>query len=1143
MLLEKPTQHFDHAGNHEVTDPFYRQIVEALSGHLDWKVFQRCMGDLLRDTFPGLVPISGSDDQGMDGAISEGEGEPFPLLCTTGRDVIGNLTRNLDSILSSGGRHRKVALATSQALSPRRRGYLQRRAREKGFTSLQIFDQQSIADRLYRNPRWCRDLLNLSGTPGTLSAVPRRRPMLEIELVGREADVEWLRGTSGDRLISGQPGAGKTYLLHQLVREGWGLFLASHDQTDIANSVRSQKPEVIIVDDAHNEPLQLEILWHLRDELDAKFDIVATTWRGEEDEVAEALGSLARPKIRRLELLTREQILQVYQLAGIRGPDNIMRVLIDQAARKPGLAITLASLCLQGSWHEVLEGRILTRSLMTQFKKLVGPESADLLATLGLAGDRGMPLELAGEFLGLTRQKGRELALGLASGGVLSEMDRGNVSVWPRELRWALVGQVFFQDSVTHDYQQLLEKAPSFDSATATLLGAAHRGAKIPQQDLLNLVAKSRSADVWRSFTTLGEHEARWALEHYTGDMVYLAREAISVAPHPTVPILLERAAVTEGPLHSQPYHPLRILEDWIRDVRVPPSEVLQRRRTLIRLARQYLQTGGNRSTGVHSLLLTLSPNMEGTSPDPVNPEGTKYRWGLLPQEQLEELEHLWHEVRDEIREIDAATWQRIKSLLWGWIHPESVAATKDVPPNHKRIMRAFAAKMLQDIAPMIAGRRGLTAGIKRLAARIGLQLPLESDSTFEFLYPEDYPFEDLQENAVSEDLRELVDTWVTERDPGAVARQLALYEVEANDISAQLWQPRVHELCKLLANSTERPDQWLQAFLDQNLNGGSVSPFLEKMTSSQSKNQDRLLERCLQLEDYSAFAVELILKSSKVTANLLESAIKKTTPEVILNLAGRNELPMETLRAFIACKHSDSALAAAVGEWLARPRGQVRQELLGSWRSAILNVRKTSHDGLQYFLGEILAKNSILSFTWLQRRLNADDLACLLQDDLACGRALKTLNFDQRAVLLQELKETPYLGSLLRRIIDKSPHLYGQLLSRIELEVYHLAPLTDRPDSDWSELALRALGEGLDPKEIATASFVRDPFSPEGRVVWGAESGSIEQLIEHDRAFAELENHPNEDIQLVAAHGRRMARERIDALKEDVRRNEIRGQ
>src|SRR5436305_3410689 len=80
-------------------DPFYEEILAGLNGPLDRDLFEACMTDLLRDTFPSLVPVRGGKDSGMDGAIADGEGEPYPLVATTAKDVKRNLTRSLDSLL------------------------------------------------------------------------------------------------------------------------------------------------------------------------------------------------------------------------------------------------------------------------------------------------------------------------------------------------------------------------------------------------------------------------------------------------------------------------------------------------------------------------------------------------------------------------------------------------------------------------------------------------------------------------------------------------------------------------------------------------------------------------------------------------------------------------------------------------------------------------------------------------------------------------------------------------------------------------------------------------------------------------------------------------------------------------------------
>jgi hypothetical protein len=52
------------------------------------------------------VPVRGGTDAGMDGAIADDAGPAFPLVCTTAKDVIGNLTRSLNSYLRDGGNRR-----------------------------------------------------------------------------------------------------------------------------------------------------------------------------------------------------------------------------------------------------------------------------------------------------------------------------------------------------------------------------------------------------------------------------------------------------------------------------------------------------------------------------------------------------------------------------------------------------------------------------------------------------------------------------------------------------------------------------------------------------------------------------------------------------------------------------------------------------------------------------------------------------------------------------------------------------------------------------------------------------------------------------------------------------------------------------
>lgn len=221
-----------------VKDPLYRAIEERLAERPDPDLFERCAVDLLRDVYPGLVPIPGGGDAGMDGAMSvPGGGHPIPLVATTGNNVIGNLTENLKSYRSSGGSAHECVLATSQALTPRKRSNLEARASELGFVLRNVHEQADFVGRLYRNPGWRKELLGLTGDPPALSAFPRSpRPWSAQQVLGRDDELAWLRRARLDVVISGQPGVGKTALLRILADEGFGLFAVSENLGQIADA-------------------------------------------------------------------------------------------------------------------------------------------------------------------------------------------------------------------------------------------------------------------------------------------------------------------------------------------------------------------------------------------------------------------------------------------------------------------------------------------------------------------------------------------------------------------------------------------------------------------------------------------------------------------------------------------------------------------------------------------------------------------------------------------------------------------------------------------------------------------------------------------------------------------------------------------
>ena len=153
-------------------DPYYRKILEGLDGPLDPALFEECAQALLKDVYPGLVPVHGGGDYGMDGAIADGEGPPYPLIVTTAENVGRNLEKNLESYVEGGGPRRQAVVATSTALTPTRRRNLEKKADKRGFVLVQLHERRVFADRLYRDSKWTKELLGLTGEPSALSAVP-----------------------------------------------------------------------------------------------------------------------------------------------------------------------------------------------------------------------------------------------------------------------------------------------------------------------------------------------------------------------------------------------------------------------------------------------------------------------------------------------------------------------------------------------------------------------------------------------------------------------------------------------------------------------------------------------------------------------------------------------------------------------------------------------------------------------------------------------------------------------------------------------------------------------------------------------------------------------------------------------------------
>ena len=904
-----------------IRDPFYRDILKRLNGPIDPELFEQSAADILRGDFPTLVPIRGGSDAGMDGAIADGEGTAYPLISTTNQNVIGNMTGSIKSYLNEGGTRRKAVLATSQELTSRRRRNLEDRAAKLGFTLVQIFERYAIADRLYNKPHWCLELLNLTGEPPPISIIPPSlRLSITEKLIGRDHDFAWLNKTKGDRLLVGQPGSGKTILLHLWAKRNSGLFVVKRDCTAIANAIRSQKPKCLILDDAHLYKEFLADLIHLRQEIGSSFEIIGTCWPSYEKETSKLL-NLPIAKVNTLGLLSRDEIVEVIKFSGIQGPTRLVREIVDQSQGRPGLAVTLSFLCIQGGVEEVALGDALSRSIQESFKILIGERAIPVLASFAMGGGSGMPLKLVAEFLGIPLVDVHVMVAKLSAGGVLEEGPRGQMlSVSPQALRFVLVRDTFFSGTGSLDPSALIEQAPNLADVTITLVGAKARGAFIPPDTLLEYLIRAQSTKAWDCYAWLGKNEVNTVLQKNPEMLKSIAYAALEHSPETAIPLLLQDAIGDERPLHSNPDHPLRLIKEWIESSFPGSGEVLRRRQTLLAAIIKGLKSGMDLRINLTALSSVFSLAYENVDSDPGSGRTVNLTHGVVTLDELIKIGDLWPKTLTEIKPIMNPDWILIINIAEKIAYPRPISAR--ISQDFYQFAKTIACRILEDIAAISGIGLGSKHKIKAISRRLNLTLAIDLDSEFLTLFPmvniSDWRAAEEQNRKA---VVKLSEEWIHEA-PEVVLNKIALYESEAQSsgISYPRWTPHI---CKLISSKVTKRILWAEEIIRSGMPGDILEPFLKEAAMNNENGWESLILQSLENDLLRFVPISIILTLPSPPPHLLNKVFQhlKGLGSYIETLCLRGEIPEETLLCLL--QHYDHEIAgpAAIGIWLAEPK------------------------------------------------------------------------------------------------------------------------------------------------------------------------------------------------------------------------------
>ena len=1132
-----------------VLDPHHKAILEGLQGHLDWDVFEACAVELVRKDGLSVVAVPGGSDDGFDGAVADPDGEPFPLIGTTGKDALGNLRRNLKTLRRQGWRAEKAIFATSRRLRGDTRRKLRDEARDFGVTLVQAYDQDWFAYRLYENPAWCKRLLGLTGRPRALSAFPNtKRPVLGDAVLGREQEMQWLIDRQRDCLLVGGPGSGKTFLLRALVMQGQALFLVDDNREQIANDLRELKPPAVIIDDAHVHPELIDTFMQIRKEIGAEnVRIVASCWPNDASDVRTAL-NLTDEDVNTLNLLDADTIIGILKSVGLNGRNELLAYIREQSAGRPGLAATLAYLCLTGDIGQVVSGQAVLNQLVGGASRILDSDARKLLAPFALAGDEGARQDEVAKYLGISRlEVSRDLAV-LAAAGIVRERhhrsrsdEPASISVEPEPMRWVLVRDVFFGGADSLDHRPLLELLGNRKDTIETLIGAQSRGADVPS--LLSLLESVDSPELWSHYASLGRSKAAYVIDHHPEIIQTIAGSGLSYFPEKVIPMLLAKVQRRDYRSLIENHGTLNEIQQWVDGALAATSadDITGRRIVLIRETKRWWKGSQRDHVAIHAMCMALMPETEHIFPDPGSGSKITIRRYAYPKPVLERLSAHWPSVLELIHNSTEVPWNDLLRLISTWYYGGNRAG--QLPENIQSMKRGFAKRMLLDIAAASRNHPGVQSRIREETSRLKLNIELDLDPDFEAVYPEMLTYNS-EEHAK---LTRILAKRLNSRSIEDVAALLKRIEEEANLAEMRTPSPVLPEACMLLAEMTTDPLPAAATLMECKLPGYVIQPFLQRACAENFNGWRALVHECLQGNSYERVAVSTIMTHPESPADLLSEAMPRARKlwDSLRWLFNGDRVPDKTLETFLYSDDARLAATAAIVYWV-----KLRERCMDgphgkSWRRAIVGA---TFDDLESFLlgeyrfGQILSSDGELAVDWLVSTLRRDQEWSSLTNlnntqKEVVEEAIDVLSLDQRRRVLKELPPGLVMPpfEIARMLLGDDLGLYREMLESADLADYHLGPLGGDLNSVWVTKARVAFEAGKTIDEIVDASYRTEGFTVWGGSesrMWGGRRLAFENLKETYGSDPDIRNIAQQGIELM---GRRekaaKEREHLEAV------------
>ena len=768
-----------------------------------------------------------------------------------------------------------------------------------------------------------------------------------------------------------------------------------------------------------------------------------------------------------------------------------------------GLAVTLARSCVAGHANEVARGEGLLQDLVVWYEKALGRATRHVLGALALAGDHGATLEQVSAITGLDRVTVSDFIGRMAQGGTIDEVrdsTEQRMRVQPEALRYALVRDVFFGGPGSLNAESATKCLGHPSIAALPMIGAIHRGARVPPNQVLDIVDWDDEGAV-TAYSVLGAPEFQTAVERSPAHRVSIARAALEagIDERRAIDLLMQRAVGDHRPEHNTPDHPLRVVGDHL----AKGQTGIGGRMLAVDAAKAWLDRGGDSDVGARVLMHAVQPEIRGSSLDAGLGDTLSIWEGAVPKSAVGDLSELWDEVLDFVESHNQVPPAPLLEGLWAWLHPDTIGFGRGPDEETSEAIRDVGAHVAERLSRIYADRPGVLSRLQAAVGRDGLDLHVDVPDEFATLFPRHWAGSgqigghEAWRRHTDERVRSLAEGWAR-RASADIATFIADVEEEAR--AAGIGYPRLTPVfAQALAANMDEPEELLAALGERNAPSDLLLPFIERAAELDRPGWEELVEQQLADPDHSGVAVRVALVHP-CEKRLKRLAIDEAAqwPSVVEELLIRDEVDHATLALLFDAPDQSVRSAAAVTLWTftgGQRLTSLPTPLQEQWRQCVVGS-----PGDAMLFAEVLKSDDDLCADWLRalfERATDPSHYEYLPPDVA--EAITGLPVEVRTALVEDIPEGAsrwMLREVVECLVSDDPDVMAALFARKDITSLHSAALHGGPSEGWMERALLALDQGWEPERVASSLRVFSAtWAGSETTIWDGKIKDLERL------------------------------------------------